>query len=261
VSADPNPLLDLTARPVIGHRGAAAHAPENTLEAFRLALRLGADALEFDIRRSADGEAMVFHDSTLDRTTDRSGPLVTLSAKQLGEVDAGYRFVDGEGVASYRAKGLRIPLLREVVAEFRDVPLLIEIKEREVQEEVARVLRDTGAASRSVVAGSDWAALEAFREPPFTRGASRRDIAQLYFQIGKPHDRCRCYAVPMSFHGLPVPTRRFVRAAGARRSTVHVWTVDDAESALALWRNGVHGIVTNRPDVIRAARMALSASA
>jgi glycerophosphoryl diester phosphodiesterase len=254
-------LLDLTAHPVIGHRGAAAYAPENTMESFRLALRLGADALEFDIRRSADGEAMVFHDPTLDRTTDRTGPVAALTANQLREADAGYRFVDQAGVTSFREKGARIPLLREVVAEFRDVPLLIEIKESVVQEEVARVLRDSGAASRSVVAGSDWAALQAFRGPPFTLGASRRDIARLYFRVGRPDERCRCYAVPVSFHGLPVPTRRFVRAAGARRSTVHVWTVDDAQSALALWRNGAHGIVTNRPDVIRAARADLIPSA
>jgi glycerophosphoryl diester phosphodiesterase len=253
-----NLLLDLSACLVIGHRGAAAYAPENTLESFQLALRLGADALELDVRRSADGEPMVFHDPTLDRTTDRTGPLAAFTARELARVDAGFRFADGEGAMPYRGTGVRIPTLREVVALFREVPLLIEVKEREVQDAVARVLVDAGASHQAVVAGSDAQALHAFRSAPFTLGAARRDIARLYFGIGAPDPQCRCYAIPQSYFGLPVSTRRFVRAAHARQSTVHVWTVDDAGSALRLWRSGVNGMVTNRPDTIRKAREALT---
>jgi glycerophosphoryl diester phosphodiesterase len=249
-----NLLLDRSARPIIGHRGAAAYAPENTLESFRLALRLGADALEFDVRSSTDGEAMVFHDSLLDRTTDRTGPLASLTAIELAQVDAGFRFVDGEGATPFRGRGVRIPTLAEVIGEFRDVPLLIEVKERGVQDAVARVLIDRDAAERVVVAGSDHEALRAFRSAPFTLGASRRDIARLKFGFGAPDPRCRSYAVPASYYGLTVPSRRFVRAAHSRQSTVHVWTVDDGELARRLWRNGANGMVTNRPDTIREAR-------
>jgi glycerophosphoryl diester phosphodiesterase len=252
-----NQLLELGAHPVIGHRGAAAYAPENTRESFRLALRLGADALEFDIRASADGEAMVFHDPVLDRTTDRTGPLAALSAKQLAQVDAGYRFVDYQGVTPFRGTGVRIPTLREVIAEFATVPLLIEVKERGVQDAIARALIEGGAAERAVVAGSDHEALRAFRSAPFTLGASRRDIARLKFRIGTPDPRCRSYAVPESYFGVTVPSRRFVRAAHEMQSTVHVWTVDDAALALKLWLNGANGMVTNRPDVIRKARGAV----
>jgi glycerophosphoryl diester phosphodiesterase len=169
-------------------------------------------------------------------------------------VDAGFRYLDDRGDFPFRGTGVRIPTLREVIAEFRDVPLLIEVKEIEVQEAVARVLLEGGAAERTIVAGADWRALEVFRAAPFQRGASRRDIARLYFGVGKPDERCRSYAVPESYYGLPVPTRRFARAARSRTSTVHVWTVDDPRAALRLWRRGVNGIVTNRPEVIRAAR-------
>jgi len=116
-----------------------------------------------------------------------------------------------------------------------------------------------GAADRAVVAAADWRALTAFDRAPFIRGASRRDIARLYFRLGQPDAACRSYAVPDRYHHLRVPTRRFVRAAHKRNSTVHVWTVDDALTALSLWRNGVNGIVSNRPDVIRAARAAQQA--
>jgi len=250
-------LLDPAARPVIGHRGAAAYAPENTMESFQRAVALGAEALEFDVRRTADGEAVVLHDPTLDRTTNRTGPVGALTLAQLAGVDAGYHFSeDGGRTTPFRGRGVTIPPLREVLAAFPGVPVMIEIKEPGVQAAVAQALRDTGAAARAVVAGSDWRALAAFREAPFILGASRRDIARLYFGIGEPDRACRAYAVPAAYYGLPVPTRRFVRRAGRRAATVHVWTVDDARSAIHLWRNGVNGIVSNRPDVIRAAREA-----
>jgi glycerophosphoryl diester phosphodiesterase len=253
-----NLLLDPAARPVIGHRGAAAYAPENTLESFRLALALGAEALEFDIRASADGEAMVFHDATLDRTTNLSGPLVARTREELARADAGYRFLDDDGHHVFRGQSIRIPTLSDVIAAFPEVPMLIEIKEAAVQEAVARALRDQGATERAVVAGADAAALAAFRAPPFLRGAAQTDIARVYFGFGAADPACRCYAVPDRYFGLPVPTRRFVRKAHAASSTVHVWTVDNARTALALWRNGANGMVSNRPDVIRAARSAFA---
>jgi glycerophosphoryl diester phosphodiesterase len=248
-------LLDPNARPVIGHRGAAAHAPENTIESFALALEQGADALEFDVRRAADGVPVVFHDPVLDRTTDRTGPVGALTSAELARVDAGYRFVDeATGAASFRGRGVRVATLREVIAAFPSTPFLIEMKEAGVQEAVARDLADSGAVERAVLAGSDWRALLAFRAAPFHLGASQRDIARLYFGFGAPDSACRCYAVPDAFRGLPIPTRRFVRKAHARAATVHVWTVDDAALARTLWARGVNGVVTNRPGEMRAAR-------
>jgi glycerophosphoryl diester phosphodiesterase len=254
-------LTDLAARPVIGHRGAALYAPENTLESFQLALAQGADALEFDVRAAADGEAMVIHDPTLDRTTDLSGPVAGRTRAELSRADAGYRFQPaGGGSWPWRGRGVRIPTLREVLRQLPEVPLLIEIKEVGVQRDVALALLETGAAARAVVAGDDWRALDVFQAPPFTAGASKRDIARLYFGglvgLAPPALVCRSLAVPERFKGLPVPTGRFVRQAHARGASVHVWTVDDAGTATTLWRRGVNGIVTNAPDRICAARAA-----
>jgi glycerophosphoryl diester phosphodiesterase len=250
-----NLLLDRAARPVIGHRGASAYAPENTIESFRRALSIGAEAIEFDVRRSADGEAVVIHDPTLDRTTDQSGPVAGRTVAELRCADAGHRFSPDSGtVTPFRGCGITIPTLAEVIAAFPGVPLLIEIKEIAAQEAVAATLIAGGATDRAVLAGSDWRALRAFREPPFHLGASGRDISRRKFGLGAPDPRCRSYAVPDSWHGLTIPTARFCRAAHAADSTVHVWTVDDARSALLFWRNGVQGIVTNRPDVVRTAR-------
>jgi len=248
-------LLDLAARPIIGHRGAAAYAPENTMASFHLALEQGADALEFDVRVTRDGEAVVLHDRTLDRTTDAIGPIRLHTLKELEQVDAGFRFSpDGGRDYPWRGKGVRIPRLNQVIEDLPAVPLLIEVKEPEAQEAIARVLLETGATARTVLAGSDWRSLLAFRAPPFHLGASRRDIARLYFRWGEPDPACRCFAVPDRFKFLPVPTGRFVDAAHARGASVHVWTVDDPSLARRLWANGANGMVTNRPDVILKAR-------
>ena len=250
-----HPLLGLEGRPVIGHRGAAAYAPENTLVSFRRALEMGADALEFDVRLSADGEVVVMHDPTVDRTTDRTGPVGSQTAADLRKADAGFQFsMDGGLTYPFRNTGVRMPLLREVLETFPDTPLLIEIKEARVQEAVAAILKAQDATDRVVLAGMDHRALEVFREPPFLCGASRQDIARLFFRLGEPDPRCRAYAVPDHYYFLRVPSRRFVATAHRRGASVHVWTVDSPELAGQLWDNGVNGIVTNRPDAILQAR-------
>jgi glycerophosphoryl diester phosphodiesterase len=85
-------LLDPRARPVIGHRGNRAHAPENTLESLREAVALGVDAVEFDLRVSRDGSLVVMHDETLDRTTNGSGPVALRTVTELKGLVAGAGF-------------------------------------------------------------------------------------------------------------------------------------------------------------------------
>ncbi|MHB1328839.1 MAG: glycerophosphodiester phosphodiesterase, partial [Gemmatimonadales bacterium] len=84
-----NPLLDPDRHLIVGHRGASGSAPENTVASFDLAVALGAEAFELDVRITADGVPVVFHDPTLDRTTGQSGSIRTSTATQLGRLDAG----------------------------------------------------------------------------------------------------------------------------------------------------------------------------
>jgi glycerophosphoryl diester phosphodiesterase len=251
--ASVNPLLELGRRLVIAHRGASAEHPENTLESFRVALEQGAHALELDVRATADGEAVVIHDATLDRTTDLSGLVRERRLAELRRADAGARFAP-ERDGPWRASGVRVPTLAEVLAAFPDVSILIEVKEPAVAEPARRAILEAGAASRVVLASADHAALERFREPPFLRGASGADIARLYFptMLGVPPASLDAvaYSVPLRWRGLTIPTRRVVAAARRAGRPVHVWTVDDPFTAVDLWRRGVAGIVTNRPGRI-----------
>jgi glycerophosphoryl diester phosphodiesterase len=100
---------------VVAHRGASARAPENTMEAFRLAVEAGADAIECDVHLLADGGLAVIHDETIERTTDGRGRVAPLSADDLARLDAGARFPGPDGSFPYRGRGLTVPTLVEVV--------------------------------------------------------------------------------------------------------------------------------------------------
>jgi len=250
-----NPLLDLAARPVIGHRGASGEAPENTLPAFELALAQGAHALELDVRVSADGVPLVLHDPALDRTTDRSGLLATIPAAAAREADAGARFSpDGGATYPWRGRGVRIPTLAEVLDRFPEAPFLIEVKEAAAQHAVRAALLQHQATARCVVASEHAAALEVFQSGPFLVGASGADIKRLYFgtlfAVAPGTVPYRLLSVPVRHRGLPVPTRRFVRVARRLGCPVHVWTVNQAGLARRLWQRGVCGIITNFPGAI-----------
>jgi glycerophosphoryl diester phosphodiesterase len=259
MGAQSNPLLDLSARPVIAHRGASGAAPENTLAAFELAARQGADAFELDVRLTADGVPVVLHDPTLERTTDRAGPLAALRVADLKDIDAGARFTLDRGKTfPFRATDVRISTLADILRRFPDMPVLLEIKEVAAQEAVRQVLLEEKAVERCVLASENHAALQRFREPPFATAASAAEIGVLYRAVlvrrvpaSVPY---RCLSVPVRHRGLPVPTRSFVAAARGLGCPVHVWTVNDAATARTLWGRGVAGMVTNVPELIREAR-------
>jgi glycerophosphoryl diester phosphodiesterase len=254
-----NPLLDLAARPVIAHRGSSAEAPENTLPAFEAAVQRGADALELDVRLTADGAPVVIHDATLDRTTDRSGPVSAQTLANLRSVDAGWKFTpDGGRTHPYRGRDARIPTLGEVLWTFPRMPLLVEIKEPEAQDAVRRVLLQEDAVERCVLASELPAALELFGEPPFARAAAGPEISALYraalLRQRPPAPQYRCLSVPERHRGLPVPTRGLIAAARMLGCPVHVWTVNSPNAARRHWERGAAGMVTNLPGEIRRAR-------
>lgn len=253
-----NPLLDPGARLVIGHRGAAADAPENTIPGFALALAQGADALELDVHATADGTPVVLHDPTLDRTTDHRGSIADLPWERVRTVDAGARFTaDGGRSFPWAGRDARVPALAQVFETFPGTPLLIEVKTPAAAAPLARVVRHHGAAGRVAVAAFDAVALRGLAETGLAVGASRRDTVRLLLAAyaGIPADAGpRFYAIPDRYRGMPVPTRRVVAVARRRGAPVHVWTVDDPERARELWARGVCGIISNRPGAVCAAR-------
>jgi glycerophosphoryl diester phosphodiesterase len=241
---------------VFGHRGARGLAPENTLAAFDRGVAEGVDGLELDLRLSRDGVPVVIHDDDLGRTTDATGPVTALTADQLARVDAGFRFARGQDYP-WRGKGLGVPSLREVLARYPAMPLIVEMKTNSVALALATVreILAAGAAERVCLGSFGHRALSAARRaaPQLATSASETEVAWALFRSKVRHPlagaRYQAYIVPERRRSLTIISPRFVHDAADCGCTVHVWTVNLPADVERLLRWGVRGILTDRPDV------------
>jgi len=245
-------LVDPAARPVIGHRGDSAHFPENTIPSFDRAVELGADAIEFDLRVSRDGEVVIIHDPTVDRTTNGTGAVDSLTLAELKSLDAGARFSpDGGKTFPFRGHGLTVPTFDEMLARYTSTPLLIEVKIPQAGRLAPDVLHRRDAGSRVVLDSTDAEALEPFRGLPLITGASLRDIVKILprtlFGLPLGQVRYRAFCVPLWYNGIPVPVRRLARSGHRAGFPTHVWTVNDPRVAENLWSSGINGIISDDP--------------
>ena len=256
------------------HQGGAREAPSSTLLAMRQAVAGGADALELDVHATADGELVVCHDATVDRTTDGAGPISELTLKQLQRLDNAYWWVPGEVVAPGRPEveyvfrgramfepSLGVATLREVLEEFGGVFLNLDIKQttpdvKPYEAQLAAMLREFGRADDVIVASFLDAATDAFSAAGPEIHTSYPTLATATFwqavQDGVPPPPTRHVAlqVPVSFEDLTIVDERFVEAAHRGGAAVHVWTIDDPEEMSRLVDLGVDGIMTDRPSVL-----------
>lgn len=218
---------------------------ENSLAAFRRAVAEGYRYLETDVRATRDGEVVVLHDPTLDRTTDHSG-----AVEQL----------DWAAVRAARVHGQDpLPRLTDLLEELPDALLNIDVKADSAVGPVLDVLHRTGAWHRVCLASFSESRLGRLRRAAGPRlltslgaasvGALR--LRSLLPVLPLPPIRGTLAQVPMRGYGIPVVDRAVVRYAHRRALEVHVWTVDLAEEMAALLDLGVDGLVTDRPDVLR----------
>ncbi len=241
---------------LFAHRGASGTLPENTLEAFRQGLVAGADRLELDVHRTADGHVVVFHDETLERTTNATGLLRDRTLAELQELDAGYRFEDDAGGHPFRGKGLRIPTLAEVLREFPDTPLNVEVKHDEgaTVEAYFAVLDAHDARERVLSAAFEDHILERIRSvaPAAVTSLSAGEVAEFvgrcltgsfdgYTPPGK------ALQVPPEHEGIEIVTPTFVRSAHDLGMEVHVWTINEEAEMERLLDLGVDALMSDFP--------------
>ncbi|MGW8267807.1 MAG: glycerophosphodiester phosphodiesterase [Longimicrobiales bacterium] len=241
---------------LIAHRGGAGLAPENTLEAFLSAVEdWGADMLELDVRTTRDGAVVVFHDAAVDRTTDGTGLLADKTLEELRDLDAGYRFLDPRGGATFRGKGVRIPTFEELLEALPHARLNVEAKDPVSAFPLVEIIRRHGAEHRVLVAAERERNRRKVRAYPGPWGASRIDVAFFLLLAGSPlgflySPRYDALQGPERHKGLRLLTPRFLREAHRRNIPVHVWTVDDPVAMRRLLSMGVDGIQTDRPDLL-----------
>jgi glycerophosphoryl diester phosphodiesterase len=254
-----SPLFDPTRRPVIGHRGNRAHAPEDTLPSFAQAAAIGVDALEMDLHLSRDGVPVVIHDPTLDRTTDATGPVAARTAAELAKVDAGARFSKDDGrTTPYRGQRIGVPTLEEVLATHRDLPMILEIKALEAARPVLALLERMNATRRVLIGSFIDAALAPFVAAGIPIAGAPGVLARLYLPallgLRRSPLPFQAMCIPRFYNGLPVPVGRFARLMRTAGGPTHVWTVNDRAEARMLWNAGVTGIITDDPAAMIAER-------
>jgi glycerophosphoryl diester phosphodiesterase len=247
----------------LAHRGASALAPENTIEAFRLAVEAGAGGLELDVHMTRDGHIVVIHDATVDRTTNGSGAVSEMTLDELRRLDAGHTFSpDGGPTRPYRGRGVRVPTLGEVLEGFPVVAVNIEIKAGTpgIEETVLGVLREANALGRALVVSTPHDIVKRFRKVSgghVSTGASRWEIGVFYILSRVRLERLvrpayDALQVPLRYRGITVVTPRFVRAAHARGVRVDAWTINQADEMSRLLDLGVDVIMTDRPGTLAA---------
>ncbi|MGY1710238.1 glycerophosphodiester phosphodiesterase [Geodermatophilus sp. SYSU D00758] len=230
----------------MAHRGGAIEHLENTAPAFEACVRLGYRYLETDVRVTADGVPVAFHDPTLDRVTDRTGRIDQLPWAE---------------VATARIGG-REPLLRleDLLAAWPDVRFNLDVKAAGVLAPLARLVRRMGVADRLCLASFSDARLAAVRRifgPSMCTSLGPRGVAALRLSSYSPRAAglvripAGCAQVPLQLGGRALVDERFVAAAHARGLQVHVWTVDTEAEVTALLDLGVDGIMTDRPAMLR----------
>jgi glycerophosphoryl diester phosphodiesterase len=235
---------------VLGHRGASAEAPENTIAAFRLAIERGADGVELDVWRCASGEVVVAHDEDTARTAGERLRIPDAPLSALRALDVGA----WKGPAF---RGERIPLLEEALEAVPRGVVNVELKSRggrdlRLAQAAARAVARAGAAPRVIASSFDWRLLLAFRL------AAPEVPAGLLFDGGRAW-RARTWIATRLFAPAAVhPDRALVtdarlRAWIARGLAVNVWTVDDPADAARLTKGGAAALVTNVPGRIREA--------
>ena len=242
----------------IAHRGGAGLWPENTLYAFERAAALGVDVIETDVRVTADGELVVFHDESVERTTDGAGRVGALTLAELKRLDAAYRFSpDGGRSFPVRGSGVTVPTLREVFAALPQMRFNIEPKQAvpPLAAPLCRLIREYGMTERVLIASFRGATLDEFRRecPEVATSAATGEVASFLTLQGAGlaasySPEMQALQVPEQVGSLRVLTRNFVEAAHGRNLRVHAWTVNAEGDMRRLVEMGVDGIMTDYPD-------------
>jgi glycerophosphoryl diester phosphodiesterase len=208
------------------------------------------------VHASADGQVVVFHDDTLERTTDGSGPVRSLTLAALQRLDAGHRFRTPDGAYPFRGRGLRIPTLAELLERFPDVPLNIEVKQEDppIETTVLAVLDRFGARERTLLAAEHGEIMTRIRAvaPGMLTSAAAPEAAEFVYRLrdGRLADWKPPFValqVPPSYNEIEIVTAESVAAAHALGVEVHVWTINEQSEMARLLDLGVDALMTDYP--------------
>jgi glycerophosphoryl diester phosphodiesterase len=250
---------------IIGHRGAAAVAPENTLLSFERALADGADGIEFDVRLAQDGVPVVIHDPTLRRTALQRGRVSSYASTELSEMDAGTWFnLRYPRKARPEYTEATIPTLADVFELLgkRDALLYVEMKcgpkdRAALAAGVARLIRAHTLSARVILESFDLASIAEIKR----LDAGLRTAALFDRKLSRPAPSARkmieraigCGADEIALHHS-LATRRTIAEAALHGLETVIWTADNPAWVERAIKRGVRAVITNDPARLCARR-------
>ncbi len=245
---------------VIAHQGGDGVWPGESMLAYQNSVELGVDVLEMDIHITKDGTLILMHDETVDRTTDGTGEIESMTLADLKKLDAAYDWSPDEGQTfPYRGQGIQIVTLEEIFQAFPEMRMTIEIKKTNASmtKPFCDLIRAYNMQDKVLVASFYDERLKEFRtECPEVATSSAKNETTVFVLLTKVFlggfysPPFYSLQVPEESGGITVMTESFVRAAHARNLAVEPWTINDEETMRKLIAWGVDGIITDRPDIM-----------
>jgi len=240
----------------IAHRGSRLLWPENTMESFSGAFEMGYRHIETDLHITSDGVIVCVHDHTVDRTTEGSGEVSDHTFDEVRTLDAGYRHGGRDGF-TFRGKGIAIPSFEQVVTDFPDVSLVVDLKIDGLARPLADLVDRLGIHDRIIVGGFSDDRLNEFREVsggrvPTSTGPALSRMWVLASRVGRGGGGdASALQLPTQIRGVRVVDEKLLRSAHQAGLQVHVWTVNEVQEMKRLLDLGVDGLVTDRPDILK----------
>ena len=250
------PYFGLEAPIRFAHRGSRLLWPENTWYAFDAAVQdFGYRYIETDIRITRDGVVVVFHDETLERTTNGTGKVSDWDWEDLRHLDAAYQFSSDGEQFPFRGTGITISRLDETFERYPDVCFNIDLKQPGSEWPVAEVVAGAKRLDSVLIGSFSDRRISRFRRITKGRVATSAGPSEAMAmfaasRLGRTSKRqADAYQLPRSVKGASVD-RKLVNAVHAAGAQVHVWTIDEPIQMNELLDLGVDGIVSDRPDLL-----------
>lgn len=220
----------------IAHRGASEYASENSIEAFKKAIKLKTDAVEFDIHQTKDGKMVVMHDDSVDRTTDGFGLIKNLTFKEIRKL--------------HLKNGELVPTPQEIIDVVKNKCVCkIHIKDRFIEKSIARIIKRNCMENSAIITSNNFSVLKKIRamlpKIKIERGGFREKVSTK--KIIRKARRVKANIVGV--HCL-IATKKLVKELHRNGLEIHVWPVNDKRAIEKMKKIGVDGITTKCPDKI-----------
>jgi glycerophosphoryl diester phosphodiesterase len=241
---------------IIAHASSTYFGPPNTLVGMRAALKAGADALDADVRLTADGVLVASHDDTLDSFSTSKGSLRSTTLAQLKKLDAASKWKDPSGRFSLRGKGVRVPTIEEVLRAFPNRRISLEFKVTGGEKTMCDLLRKLKRTGDVWIGSAGDAAVDRFKPICPEVVTTVTDAMVVVMREVQRTGIAWCAPVPIGQPPFANGTRTFVTKKSVDWAREHglasfTWTVDNPDDLDAAIRAGVDGIYTGRPDLAR----------